>query len=248
MWIKYLLKQIYIIFSISHYPILPIKNFRISAQNWLMLLLATWWTHGISNGAIQFIQQKKSIDNWLGNIIHTLPYWISGNHAIYHAKNSLLASFWITDWTPKTWWHENTSMWNLMIVSYVILALKRLWCTSSLNATSANFWWALNIEWDTDRDLHDMITDVKRRYSMDFIMEIIIIGCWALWDQGITWFSITLDQLYQLVLSNSKFTALLFCIGLDLVWKKGCNAPCLFLHHLPCVSLHFVAFLCDFQN
>jgi hypothetical protein len=26
------------------------------------------------------------------------------------------------------------------------------------------------------------------------------------------------------------------------------DAPCLFLHHLPCVSLHFVAFLCDFQN
>jgi hypothetical protein len=48
---------------------------------------------------------------------------------------------------------------------------------------SQSFWWALNIEWDTDRDLHDMITDVKRRYSMDFIMEIIITGCWALWDQ-----------------------------------------------------------------
>ena len=26
------------------------------------------------------------------------------------------------------------------------------------------------------------------------------------------------------------------------------DAPCLFLHHLPCVSLHFVAFLCDFRN
>jgi hypothetical protein len=26
------------------------------------------------------------------------------------------------------------------------------------------------------------------------------------------------------------------------------DAPCLFLHHLPNVSLHFVAFLCDFQN
>jgi hypothetical protein len=26
------------------------------------------------------------------------------------------------------------------------------------------------------------------------------------------------------------------------------DAPCLFLHHLPCVLLHFVAFLCDFQN
>jgi hypothetical protein len=26
------------------------------------------------------------------------------------------------------------------------------------------------------------------------------------------------------------------------------DAPCLFLHHLPWVSLHFVAFLCNFQN
>jgi hypothetical protein len=26
------------------------------------------------------------------------------------------------------------------------------------------------------------------------------------------------------------------------------DAPCLFLHHLACVSLHFVAFLCDFRN
>jgi hypothetical protein len=26
------------------------------------------------------------------------------------------------------------------------------------------------------------------------------------------------------------------------------DAPCLFLHHLPCVLLHFMAFLCDFRN
>jgi hypothetical protein len=26
------------------------------------------------------------------------------------------------------------------------------------------------------------------------------------------------------------------------------DAPCLFLHHLHCVLLHFVAFLCDFRN
>jgi hypothetical protein len=48
---------------------------------------------------------------------------------------------------------------------------------------SQAFWWALNIEWDTDRDLHDMISEVKRRYSMEIIMEIIITGCWTIWDQ-----------------------------------------------------------------
>jgi hypothetical protein len=26
------------------------------------------------------------------------------------------------------------------------------------------------------------------------------------------------------------------------------DAPCLFLHHLPTVSLHFVALLCIFRN
>jgi hypothetical protein len=26
------------------------------------------------------------------------------------------------------------------------------------------------------------------------------------------------------------------------------DAPCLFLHHFPTISLHFVAFLCDFRN
>jgi hypothetical protein len=64
---------------------------------------------------------------------------------------------------------------------------------------SQSFWWALNIKWDTDRDLDDMITDVRRRYSMDFIMEIIITRCWALWDQTNNLFSITLTPLFPLV-------------------------------------------------
>jgi hypothetical protein len=28
-----------------------------------------------------------------------------------------------------------------------------------------------------------MIIDAKTRYTMPFLMEIIIIGCWSLWDQ-----------------------------------------------------------------
>jgi hypothetical protein len=28
-----------------------------------------------------------------------------------------------------------------------------------------------------------MITNAKTRYSMPFLMEIIITGCWSLWDQ-----------------------------------------------------------------
>jgi hypothetical protein len=39
-------------------------------------------------------------------------------------------------------------------------------------------------------------------------------------------------------------------LGVWYVWNVSIifDAPCLFLHHLPCVSLHFVAFLCDFRN
>jgi hypothetical protein len=39
---------------------------------------------------------------------------------------------------------------------------------------SQSFWWALGVGWDTDIDLHSMIIDAKHRYSLDFIMEIII--------------------------------------------------------------------------
>jgi hypothetical protein len=38
------------------------------------------------------------------------------------------------------------------------------------------------VGWDTDIDLHSMIIDAKHRYSLDFIMEIIITGYWAIWD------------------------------------------------------------------
>jgi hypothetical protein len=42
-----------------------------------------------------------------------------------------------------------------------------------------------------------------------------------------------------------KLTAALWYVSnLSIIF----DAPCLFLHHLPCVSLHFMAFLCDFWN
>jgi hypothetical protein len=48
---------------------------------------------------------------------------------------------------------------------------------------SQGFWWAIGIEWNVDMDIHQMIADAKIRYSMSFIMDIIITGCWSLWDQ-----------------------------------------------------------------
>jgi hypothetical protein len=48
---------------------------------------------------------------------------------------------------------------------------------------SQGFWWAIGIEWNVDMDIHQMIADAKTRYSISFIMDIIITGCWSLWDQ-----------------------------------------------------------------
>jgi hypothetical protein len=48
---------------------------------------------------------------------------------------------------------------------------------------SQSFWWAIGIEWNTDFHLIHMISDACQRYKMSFIMEIIISGCWAIWDQ-----------------------------------------------------------------
>jgi hypothetical protein len=56
------------------------------------------------------------------------------------------------------------------------------------------------------------------------------------------------DRLLQLVESvGGNIFALLFQI-IMIVATIIFDAPCLFLHHLPCVLLHFVAFLCDFRN
>jgi hypothetical protein len=48
---------------------------------------------------------------------------------------------------------------------------------------SQSLWWAMGLEWNTGRNIHDMISDAKTRYSISFIMDIIIIGCWGIWEQ-----------------------------------------------------------------
>jgi hypothetical protein len=48
---------------------------------------------------------------------------------------------------------------------------------------SQSFWWAIGIEWNVVMSILEMISDAKARYSMQFIMDIIISGCWSLWDQ-----------------------------------------------------------------
>ena len=48
---------------------------------------------------------------------------------------------------------------------------------------SQSFWWAIDIEWNSDMDLNSLIQDAKQRYPINFIMEILITGCWSIWDQ-----------------------------------------------------------------
>ena len=48
---------------------------------------------------------------------------------------------------------------------------------------SQSFWWALGFKWNTDFDIHEMIQEAKERYSINFLMEILITGCWSIWEQ-----------------------------------------------------------------
>jgi hypothetical protein len=69
---------------------------------------------------------------------------------------------------------------------------------------SMSFWWALGIEWNTDMQFHNMIKDAKSRYSLDFIMEIIITGYWSLWDQRNSFIFTKLIPLLTDVFINSR--------------------------------------------
>jgi hypothetical protein len=48
---------------------------------------------------------------------------------------------------------------------------------------SQSFWWAIGFEWNTDMNIYDMIIGAKIRYSINFLMDIIITGYWSLRDQ-----------------------------------------------------------------
>ena len=48
---------------------------------------------------------------------------------------------------------------------------------------SQSFWWAIGFDWNTDYDINNMIQEAKKRYTINFLMEILITGCWSIWDQ-----------------------------------------------------------------
>src|SRR3954463_7260054 len=45
------------------------------------------------------------------------------------------------------------------------------------------FLWNIGIEWNTDLDIHDMIMEAHQRYQQHHFMEIMILGCWSIWNQ-----------------------------------------------------------------
>ena len=44
------------------------------------------------------------------------------------------------------------------------------------------FWWSMNIEWNTDLSLIDLLIDGRNRIKLDFFKEVLIIGCWTIWN------------------------------------------------------------------
>jgi hypothetical protein len=48
---------------------------------------------------------------------------------------------------------------------------------------SQSFWWAIGFEWNSDMNIFEMIKEAKMRYSINFLMDIIISRCLSLWDQ-----------------------------------------------------------------
>jgi hypothetical protein len=48
---------------------------------------------------------------------------------------------------------------------------------------SQRFWWNLSIEWNTELTIMDLLLDGKRRHSISCFKEVLIAGCWTIWNQ-----------------------------------------------------------------
>jgi hypothetical protein len=48
---------------------------------------------------------------------------------------------------------------------------------------SQRFWWKLNLEWNTELPIIDMLLDGKRRYNFACFKEVLMAGCWTIWNK-----------------------------------------------------------------
>jgi hypothetical protein len=68
-----------------------------------------------------------------------------------------------------------------------------------------------------------MIDEAQQRLSLGFLMEVMIAGCWSIWDQrNDAIFNANYPNI-QHVWLDLKPVSPLQCIELNLVLEKGCN-------------------------
>jgi hypothetical protein len=48
---------------------------------------------------------------------------------------------------------------------------------------SQHFWWNLNLEWNSELPIMDLLIDGKRRHNISCFKEILMAACWTLWKQ-----------------------------------------------------------------
>jgi hypothetical protein len=48
---------------------------------------------------------------------------------------------------------------------------------------SQRFWWDLNLEWNSELPIFYMILDGKRRFNISCFMDVLMAGCWTLWNK-----------------------------------------------------------------
>jgi hypothetical protein len=74
---------------------------------------------------------------------------------------------------------KRISMSNSLNAYYVTLTQKKLQLISFLNVALVRFSGGLLDSNGTDFALNNMIIEAKQRYFREFLMEIIITGCWS---------------------------------------------------------------------
>jgi hypothetical protein len=86
--------------------------------------------------------------------------------------------------------------------------------------------WEIGIKWNPVLDIHNMIIEAANRYSHNFMMDIILTGCWSIWEQRN-------DAIFKGIYPDvhrciNRFKSLLMlnittCIELNLALGKTCN-------------------------
>jgi hypothetical protein len=106
-----------------------------------------------------------------------------GNHVLNKSLRSFSGHSSETDLIPETCLQERTFLQEGLIVCSPRIATMSVLCTYFSDVIFCQtFWWKLNFEWNTDLSIIDMLMDCRSRYNLKRFKEVIIIGCWAMWN------------------------------------------------------------------